>query len=445
MSSGFVVVDQGGIDVAVPADLDVFESNLLGLVDSVRSHLKTLTEYDQPELILRFISLPSFTGRVAVLEIEGMPEEGEWSPEASEVVVALRDRAHWEVITPMEKWPIRGPRAVKAMAAFLEFHDSIPAFCHQILWLVEAAWGHWSTSRAFSMYGDRYWLVQEPVAGGDPVSNLMARRAREAFEAMIEANDLKNTATSYRSVKVGRRQAGVRTPQVNRGGVLMPKVAGLTAIERHQVQIIESAKRMLTSFGDDVKLIYYPSAIDTHDCPDPMLEVEFMGSVVMVLQLVGGDRWEPVRGFRDYSVKKFLDGDELVHSFDSFDISWFDAWRFHDSPLVLLLQVFFLFRPDCDREVRGKYVFSPSAGRVAQKCAELEKIPAEDRSVSASAAVAFWKLVVRAEKEMLDEYERPDPFDGCVGDGDCPAGCWYCDDYKDKHRAGECGGHCFLC
>jgi hypothetical protein len=225
----------------------------------------------------------------------------------------------------------------------------------------------------------------------------------------------------------------------------MPKVAGLTAIERHQVQIIESAKRMLTSFGDDVKLIYYPSAIDTHDCPDPMLEVEFMGSVVMVLQLVGGDRWEPVRGFRDYSVKKFLDGDELVHSFDSFDISWFDAWRFHDSPLVLLLQVFFLFRPDCDREVRGKYVFSPSAGRVAQKCAELEKIPAEDRSVSASAAVAFWKLVVRAEKEMLDEYERPDPFDGCVGDGDCPAGCWYCDDYKDKHRAGECGGHCFLC
>jgi hypothetical protein len=39
----------------------------------------------------------------------------------------------------MEKWPVRGPRAVAAMAAFLEFHDSIPAFSNQILWLVEAA------------------------------------------------------------------------------------------------------------------------------------------------------------------------------------------------------------------------------------------------------------------------------------------------------------------
>jgi hypothetical protein len=448
MSSGFVVVDQGGIDVAVPADLDTFERKLLELVDNVRTHLSLMIEYDSPELVLRFISLPSFTGRVAILEIEGLSTQ-DWLDEPSTVVVALRDRTRWEVVAPMEKWPVRGPRAVAAMDAFLKFHDSIPAFCQQILWLVEAAWGHWSTARGFPQYGDRYWILQEPVPGGDPVTNLVAGRAREALDAMIEANDLKNAATSYRSVKVGRRQAGVRTPQVNRGGVLMPKVAGLTAIERHQLQIIERAKRMLKNFGDDVALIYYPSAIDTHDCPDPMLEVEFMGNVVMALRLVGGKRWEPVRGFLAYTVKNYVEGD----NYNPFDIGdLIDEWCFHDSPLVLLIQVFFLFQPDCDSDTSAKYVSSPTAGRVARKCAELSEIPAEDRSINASAAVAFWNLVQLADEqeeqslqEWLDEHERPDPFDGCVGDGDCPAGCWYCDDYKDRHRAGECGGHCFLC
>jgi hypothetical protein len=45
-------VDQGGIDVAVPSDLDVFEKNLLELIDSVRAHLKLLVDSDAQRLVV---------------------------------------------------------------------------------------------------------------------------------------------------------------------------------------------------------------------------------------------------------------------------------------------------------------------------------------------------------------------------------------------------------
>jgi len=437
-SSGFLVVDQGGIDVAVPSDLDVFEKNLLELIDSVRAHLKLLVDSDAPELILRFLSLPSFNHRVAVLEIEGM------SGDQSAVTVALRDRTYWEVIAPMEKWPVRGPRAVAAMAAFLEFHDSIPAVSNQILWLVEASWGAWSTQRdELPEYGDRYWILQEPTAGGDPVTNVVAERAREALDAMIEANDLKNAAKSYRSVKVGRHQTGIRTPQVNRNGVLMPKVAGLTAIERHQLRIVTDARFMLKSLGDDLDMHYYPSAVDSHDSPDPVLEVSVENESVMTLRLEHGSKWIPTKGFKSDAISRYVDRRQYQgHT----------PWNFQESSLGLLLQVSEAFQPDCDQVLLSKWHASRTRRQVVAKCHEVKFVRSEYRSLAASSLIYLLDLIERADAEDIEEQdrwlaenERVDPFDGCVGDGGCEPGCWYCDEYKEKHRAGKCGDHCFLC
>jgi hypothetical protein len=427
VTTEYVFVRQGAVDVSVPADLDDFERGLVQLAHMLNESDAQLLERKLYYVVLRFLELPGFTGRTPLLELRN-----NWG--TKEVTfLALRDRSQWEIIAPTSRWAMRTLRSRNAMNQFLRFHPSVEAMVCQLDAISDfAGLAKFLDSDDLALATDEYDLFTQdldPRDSDDPIVESIEKIKEEAFTAMYQELELTRAVRTMRSLPAGSFQRASRPTLVNENGILVPKFGELTQSEQRVRVTATVAARLAAEIFDDIELRFLPVAPGHYEFDGPVIEVRFSDSLVMVLRLDESWHWYVEKGSHALIV-------EHVWSYES-------PLAFSESPSALVVLIFMAHGPDFDgnNELAGLWKDQQPHRRILEWLNNREASETPSSSDLRS-ALHLMALLDEANDRWIDSQLVDDE---CVGAGDCPAGCLYCDDYKDRHRAGECGGDCFLC